>query len=181
MFCTCGQFLIDSESRRKFRKLRLDALSIQNNVLKKGRSHGARHGKTEEQKGYLVAWNVWKRRCKKVDSQGEQFTGIRDRFLRDPVYLESQLAIGWTEMQRVGRNCKRRSYTSSKSRGKEKIPTTMVSHLEQIRQKWAFEASIRFTPPVRRTSCRAYFSRTIQYMAFLFKHIVVEHDLEMSS
>ena len=37
--------------------------------------------------------------CKKVDSQGEHFTGIHDRFLRDPVYRESQLAIGWTEQK----------------------------------------------------------------------------------
>ena len=28
MYCTCGQCLIDSESRGKFNKLRLDALSI---------------------------------------------------------------------------------------------------------------------------------------------------------
>ena len=35
----------------------------------------------------------------KVHSQGEHFTGIHDRFLRDPVYRESQLAIGWSEQQ----------------------------------------------------------------------------------
>ena len=46
-----------------------------------------------------MAWNAWKRCCKKVHSQGEHFTGIHDRFLRDPVYRESQLAIGWTEQQ----------------------------------------------------------------------------------
>ena len=50
VYCTCGQCLIDSESRRKFNKLRLDALSIPHCVIKKGRCHGARHGKTEEQK-----------------------------------------------------------------------------------------------------------------------------------
>ena len=49
VYCTCGQFLVDSESRRKSNKLRLDALSIPNYVIKKGRSHGARHGKTKEQ------------------------------------------------------------------------------------------------------------------------------------
>ena len=48
---------------------------------------------------YHVAWNAWKRCCKKVDSQGEFFTGIHDQFLRDPVYRESQLAIGWTEQK----------------------------------------------------------------------------------
>ena len=50
IYCTCGQFLVESESRRKFHKLRLDALSIPHCVIKEGRCHGARHGKTEEQK-----------------------------------------------------------------------------------------------------------------------------------
>ena len=88
---------MDSESRRKFNKLRLDALSFPNHVIKKGRNHGARHGKTEVQREYHLAWNAWERCCKKVDSQGGHFTGTHDRFLRDPVYRESQLAIGWTE------------------------------------------------------------------------------------
>ena len=91
--------MVDSVSRRKFNKLRLDALSIPNYVIKKGRSHGARHGKTEEQTEYHIAWNARKRCCKKVDSQGEHFTGIHDRFLRDPDYRELQLAIGWTEQK----------------------------------------------------------------------------------
>ena len=60
---------------------------------------GARHGKTEVRKEYHQAWNAWKRCCMKVDSQSEHFTGVHDRFLRDPVYHESQLAIGWTEQK----------------------------------------------------------------------------------
>ena len=64
---------------------------------RKGGWHGARHGRTEEQKEYHIAWNAWKRCCKKIDSQGGHFTGIHDRFLRHPVYRESQLAIGWTK------------------------------------------------------------------------------------
>ena len=63
--------LTDSESRRKFNKLILDALSVPNYVIKEGLDHGARHGKTEEQKEYHMAWNAWERCCKKVDSQGE--------------------------------------------------------------------------------------------------------------
>ena len=99
VYCTCGQFLVESESRRKFNKLRLDALSIPHYVIKKGRCHGARHGKTEEQKEYHIAWNAWKRCCKRVDARGEHFKGIHDRFLRDQVYRESQLLIGWTEQK----------------------------------------------------------------------------------
>ena len=99
VYCICGQCLIDIESRRRFNKLRLDALSIPNFVIKKGATHGARHGKTEVQREYHLAWNAWKRCCKKFYSQFEHFTGIHDRFLRDPVYRESQLALGWTEQQ----------------------------------------------------------------------------------
>ena len=99
MYCTCGQFLVESESRRKFNKLRLNALSIPHYVIKKGPTHGARHGKTEEKGEYHQAWNAWKRCCKKVDSQGAHFTSIHERFRRDPVYRESQLAIGWTEQK----------------------------------------------------------------------------------
>ena len=97
VYCTCGQCLIYSKSRRNFNRLRLYALSIPNYVIKKGATHGARHSKTEVQREYHLAWNAWKRCCKRVDSQGEHFTEIHDRFLRDPVYRESQLAIGWSE------------------------------------------------------------------------------------
>ena len=99
MYCTCGQFLVESESRRKFYKLRLDALSIPHCVIKKGRCRGARHGRTEEQKEYHIAWNARKRCCKRVDSRGEHFKSIHDRLHRDQVYRESQLAIGWTEQK----------------------------------------------------------------------------------
>ena len=99
VYCTCGQCLIDSESRRKINKLRLDAISFPDYVIKKGATHGARHGKTEGQKKYHIAWNAWKRCCKKVDSQGEHLTGIHHRFLRGTVYRESQLAIGWSEQE----------------------------------------------------------------------------------
>ena len=95
VYRTCGQCLIYSESTRLFfNGQRLDALAIPNYVIKKGATHGARHGKTEVQREYHLAWNAWKRCCKNVDSQGEHVTGIHDRILRDPVYRESQLAIG---------------------------------------------------------------------------------------
>ena len=58
---------------------------------------------------------------RKSTAQGEYFTAIHDRFLRDPVYRESQLAVGWSS---------------------EKIQRTLVSYFEQNRQKWTYEASI---------------------------------------
>ena len=69
VYCSCGQCVIYCESRRNFVKLRLDAISIPNYVIKKGATHGARHGKTEVQREYHMAWNAWKKCCKKVDSK----------------------------------------------------------------------------------------------------------------
>ena len=101
IYCTCGHFLVGSELRRKFYSLRLDALSMPHNVIKKGRSHGAQHDKTEDQKEYHISFNAWKRCRKRVDAQGEHYKGSHDRFLRDQVYRESQLKIGWTEQKRI--------------------------------------------------------------------------------
>ena len=93
-----GQFLVESEeSSQKSNILRLDALSIPHYVIKKERHHGARHGETEAQKQCHIAFNAWKRCRKRVDGQEEHHEGIHDRFLRDPVYRDSQLKIGWTE------------------------------------------------------------------------------------
>ena len=99
MYCICGQCLIYSETRRNFNRLRLDALSIPDYVIKKGATHGARHGKTEVQRKYHLPWNAWKSCWKKVDSQVEHFTGVHDRFFRDPVYREPQVAVGWSEQE----------------------------------------------------------------------------------
>ena len=104
IYCTCGQFLVESESRRKFNKLRLDALSIPHYVIKKGRGHGVRHRKTEEQKEYQKAWNAWKRCCQRVDTQAEHYKGIHDRFLKDRIYRESQFKIGWNEQKCIERD-----------------------------------------------------------------------------
>ena len=93
IYCTCGHFLVESESRRKLDKLRLDDLSIPHYVIKKGRPHGARHCKTEAQKEDFIVFNAWKRCIKK------NYEGIYDRLLRDQVYRESQLKIGWTEQK----------------------------------------------------------------------------------
>ena len=96
-YCTCGQCLIFNEYRSTLNRKRMDTLSFPAYVIKKSPNHGARRGKSEVQTAYHQAWNAFKRCCKKVDSAGERFTGIHDRFLRDPIYRESQLAIGWTE------------------------------------------------------------------------------------
>ena len=81
----------ESEASQHFHQWRLDGLSIQNYVIKKGRPRGARHGRTEAQKEHFMAHNA-RRRCLK-----QKFEGIHDRFQRDSTYRDSQLKIGWTE------------------------------------------------------------------------------------
>ena len=90
--CICGHLLKESESSHCFRQWRLDAFSTQNDVIKKGRPRGARHGKTEAQKEHLIAHNA-RRRCIK-----KNFEGIHDRFQRDSTCPSSE------EFQRYRRN-----------------------------------------------------------------------------
>ena len=66
-------------------------LSIQNYVIKKGRLHGHRYGKTKEQRDHHIAHNLKKRFIKR------NFEGIHDRFLKDPEFRESQLEHDRTE------------------------------------------------------------------------------------
>ena len=98
-YCTCGHLLVEIESSPQIERTKTGCFLYPALRGQEKRCHGARHGKTKEQKEYHIAFNAWKRCCKKVDSQGDLFAGIHDRYLRDPVYRESQLAIGWTEQK----------------------------------------------------------------------------------
>ena len=91
VYCTCGHPLRESESSRHLHQWRLDALSSPNCVIKKVRSRGARHGKTEAQKEHFIALDARRR------STNKNFEGIHDRFKKDLMYSDSQLRIGWTE------------------------------------------------------------------------------------
>ena len=91
VYCTCRHLLRERESSRHLHQRRLDALSIPNYVIKKGRPRGARHGKTEAQKEHFTAHNA-RRRCTK-----KNFEGIHDRSQKDLTYRDSQFRIGWTE------------------------------------------------------------------------------------
>ena len=65
VYCTCGHLLRKSQSSRGILRWTLDLLSIPNYVIKKGRPHGNRHGKTEEQIKHHIAQNLRKRCIKK--------------------------------------------------------------------------------------------------------------------
>ena len=61
--------------------------SIPNYVVKKGRPHGNRHGKTEAQKEHFIAHNLRKRCIKKG------FEGIHESFQKNLNFRDSQLRI----------------------------------------------------------------------------------------
>ena len=83
--CTCGHLLNESEANRGAIQCTLDLLSIPNYVIKKGRPHGHRYGKTTEQREYHVAHNLRKRCIKR------NFQGTHHRFVNDPEFRASQL------------------------------------------------------------------------------------------
>ena len=91
VYCTCGHLLRENESSRHLHQWQLDVLSIQNYVIKKGRPHGNRHGKTEAQKEHFSAHNA-RKSCIKEGCQG-----IHDRFQKDLRFRDSQLKVGRTE------------------------------------------------------------------------------------
>ena len=138
-------------------------------MIKKGRGHGARYGKTEEQKEYYMAWNAWKRCCKKVDSQDGHFAGIHNRFLRDQVFRESQLAIGWTEqkckeMDELAKQA--HTYDLSKEdfkryQGQWYLTLNKSVKNAPMRLRPDFRAAVSLrkpsSPRVRRASCRTHF------------------------
>ena len=91
VYCTCGHLLKESEASRGILQWKLDLLSIQKYVIKKGRPHGHRFGKTKEQRDHHITHNLRKRCIKRG------FEGIHDRFQKDPTFRESQLEHDRTE------------------------------------------------------------------------------------
>ena len=84
--------LKESEASRGAIQCTLDLLSVQNYVIRKGRPHGHRYGKTKtKQRDCHIAHNLSKRCVKR------RFQGIHDRFLNDPEFRESQLEHDRTE------------------------------------------------------------------------------------
>ena len=83
VYCTCGHLLKETVANRGVIEYTLDPLSIPEHVIKKGRFHGHRYWKTPEKKEYHLVHNL-KKSCIK-----RKFTGIHDRFLRDPVFRKS--------------------------------------------------------------------------------------------
>ena len=71
VYCTCGHLLKEIVANRGAIECTLDFVSIPEYIIKKGRPHGHRYGKTTEQRDHHVA-HILRKRC------------IKRHFLRDP-------------------------------------------------------------------------------------------------
>ena len=174
IYCTSGHLLVESESSQNFSQWRVDALSIPHYVIKKGRPHGARHGKTDAQKEHFVTHNARKRCIKK------KFDGIHDRFQRDPIYRDSELKIGWTEEKCIAMDKlaqEDHSYCLS-SEEYERYRKKLAYLTEQIGQECTDETPIRLpnsnhnnepSPPrIRRRTTRTNPFSSIPKVASVF-------------
>ena len=85
VYCTCGHLLKEIAAKRGVIEYTLDFLSIPEYIIKKGRPHGHRYGKTPGNREYHLAHNLKKRCIKK------NFKGNHDRFLRDPDFRTAML------------------------------------------------------------------------------------------
>ena len=164
---------------------------------RKGRSHGARHGKTKEQKEYHIAWNAWKRCCKKVDSQGGHFTGIHNRVPQRSSlsWITTSQSDGQDKSAKSGTNLQKKtihivSLQSKREDTKDNgiSPWISQSKMALMKLRSEFRAAVSLKNRLHHESGEQgeepTSSRTIQNMASLFKHIVVGQvwiELEMSS
>ena len=139
-------------------------LSIPHYVIKKVRTHRARHGKTEAQKQYPTRG----RDVAKELTARKNITKDFDRCLRGQVYRDSQLKIGWTEQKCIEMDKlaqEDHSYRLSRDEF-QRYQKTVVPHIKQIGQESTDATSIRLpscshnqepSPSrIRRRTCRTY-------------------------
>ena len=115
-------------------------------MIKKGRCHGARHGKTEEQKEYQIVWDAWKRAASEWTLKVNMSQVFTIAFLetKSIVNHNSQLA-GQNQSAKSGTNLHQKTIHIVSLQRNSKIPRTLVSHLEKVRQKRDYATSTRFS------------------------------------
>ena len=187
VYCTCGQCLVDSESRKKFHKLRLDAHSIPNYVIKKG----------------PYSWcSTWQNRSTKrvpyglqcVEEMMQESRLSRWTFYRYSRSISQRSSLSWittrnrmdrTTVQRVGWTCKRRPHNLLPEEKKRYQDNGLLLWTKKAKMDlWSLiwlQSRCLNAPRVRRKSWRANFSRTTQTMVSLLHHTVLEQELVMSS
>ena len=163
VYCTCGHLLKEIVANWGFIENTLDLLSIPEYVIKKGRPHGHRFGKTPEMKEYHLDHNL-KKRCIK-----REFTGVHDRFLRDPDFRKSMLEHDRDEesLYQMERSCSTRFHISNDRIRIFSLQTKLVDlshlvwkHWRTIEKTFWLQPSVvyikPFTPRSWRTTTQAH-------------------------
>ena len=94
---TCGTCLRPSKEQKRKTKEQFEVLSIPHDIVKKNYSRGAKHGPSQEQYDHFKA-NESTRHAKKKNN-----SSITERFQKDELYRNSQLAIGFRSWRLVSR------------------------------------------------------------------------------
>ena len=81
VYCTCKYLLKESEASRDAIQCTLDLLSIQNYVIKNGRPHGHRYGKTKEQRDHHIAHNLRTRCIKRNFEEIPYFVNLKSNMI----------------------------------------------------------------------------------------------------
>ena len=116
-----------NQSSRRIHRWQLDILSIPNYVIRKGRLHGNRHGKTEEQRQHFIAHHLRKRGIKNIF---KEFM-IASRKIQD--FRDSQLKIDRTLKISASRSpiaCRPTSFWDTKT-----IDQSLSAHLDAM-HRW---------------------------------------------
>ena len=88
VYCTCGHFLRDDTTEKKYISSVLDLFAILNFYIKKGRPNGHKYEKKEDCKKVHTAKQLQKR-CRK-----KQYENIHDRFIRDTLFRKTMIELG---------------------------------------------------------------------------------------
>ena len=136
VYCTCGPLLKESEASQHFHQWRLDAFSIENYVIRKGRLRGARHGTTEA---------FHSPQCSKEMSQKEIWRNSRSLPRRLNIsWFAAQNWLDWRNVHCDGQISTGRPLLLSIAWRVRQISEELIYHTEQIRKKCTNETPIRF-------------------------------------
>ena len=99
VYCTCGHLLKETVANRDFIVYTLDHLSSPEYVIKKGRPHGHRYGKTPEKKEYHLAHNL-KRDASRGNALGFTIVSCEILIFVNPCsnMIDDDICLKWDDL-----------------------------------------------------------------------------------
>ena len=104
VYCTSGTCLVPTKFTRKKKRKRFDALTIPNFVIKKGGSHGARHGKSEQREYHQA------KQCLSKARKKNRFNFSMLSTMWNLHIFTDEKRLGWGPLQTFWQSCTRRPF-----------------------------------------------------------------------